>query len=92
MPMKRKLRMAEVYIQAAQTLVVPTGMETSRKRFLAAIAFACAAHVGVLVYAAIVAPASPVETPSRIATLLMGHVGDQGDFEADGYVQARIRR
>ena len=53
--------------------------------------FACAAHVGVLAYAAFVTPPAPTEAPTKIATLLLGHVGDRGDFEAEGYVKARIR-
>jgi hypothetical protein len=66
-------------------------MQSSRKRFIAALTFACAAHLGVLAWGAFTTPAQRAEAPTRIATLLLGHVGDQGDFEAEGYVRARIR-
>ena len=83
----------EIRARLARTahLEIAPAQPKSRKTFIAAMALACAAHLGVLAYAAWIAPPPRAETPTRIATLLLGHVGDKGDFEADGYVQARIR-
>jgi hypothetical protein len=70
----------------------PPAPPPTRRRFIAALVFACAAHLGVLAFAAHRTPAAAPAPETRVAAMLLGHIeGDQGDFVADGYVRARIR-
>jgi hypothetical protein len=71
----------------------PANPPNRRRPIVLAIAFACAAHVGVLAVAAHVTPPPAPAPTTRIENVLLGHVDMEsgGDFVAEGMVRARIR-
>jgi hypothetical protein len=72
---------------------LPEAAPNRRRPIVLAFAFACAAHIGVLVVAAHVTPPPAPKPSTRIENVLLGHVDVEngGDFVAEGMVRARIR-
>lgn len=66
----------------------------TRRRFLAALAFAASAHVAVLALGARRAPDSPANAAGpavKVASVLVGRASETGDFVAYGFARARVR-